>query len=179
MDIAVQIGAEFKAHLLGVGKGEMFVALLQEKIEGIDNRHVGYQIDLDFKPARGFRKHQPRDVIAVGVLLPVDEVLFRRHLQRVRQDRGARVGGGAQAYHMRGQGDVAVVVITGFVMQCNPDCHVLPFWPVRKAGGKLDGVERCNASLQHTGIDAAPQSLIREKAGKAQALVVFLLQAAR
>jgi hypothetical protein len=59
-----------------VGERNFLGVRLKEEIEGIDHRHLGDQIDLDPELAGFLREHQARQVIALRVLLPVDEVLF-------------------------------------------------------------------------------------------------------
>ena len=46
------------------------------------------------------REHQPREIVRLRILLPVDEVLGRRDLQRVGQDARAAVRRGTQAHDL-------------------------------------------------------------------------------
>ena len=64
-----------------VGEGPGLGLGVQEKVEGVDHRHVGDEIDRDLEPIGLVREHQPRQMIALRVLLPVDEVPDRRDLQ--------------------------------------------------------------------------------------------------
>ena len=61
----------------------VFRIRFNKEIERIDHFHVGEQIDVDGKLFGLFGKYVTREPIAVRILLPVDEVLRRRHLQRV------------------------------------------------------------------------------------------------
>ena len=101
----------------------MIGVAFHEKIEGIHHRHVGHQIDGDFQFARFLRKHEACDVIAENILLPVDEVLVRLDVERVRKYRRTAVRRRTQPYLMRGQGDQTVVAVTRLVMQCYLDAQ--------------------------------------------------------
>ncbi len=71
-------GVVVERELLGGG--------LEEEVERIDHRHLGDEIDLDAKLARLLREHEPREVVRLRVLLPVDEVFGGRDLERIGQD---------------------------------------------------------------------------------------------
>jgi len=101
----------------------MLRILFDEEIEGIDDGHVGDQVDRKLERIRFFREHETADVIPVGVLLPVDEMLLRQHRQRIRQDRRARMRRRTQAHLMRREGDLPVVAVTGLVVQRDTDSH--------------------------------------------------------
>ena len=75
--------------ILGVG--------FQEKIERVNNRHLGDEVDFDAKFPRRLRENQARKVIRLRILLPVDEMLGRLNPQRIAQNAAcgsaARVAG--------------------------------------------------------------------------------------
>jgi hypothetical protein len=50
---------------------------LEEEVEGVDDRHFGHQSTSMLELARLFREDQAGQVVALRVLLPVDEMLFR------------------------------------------------------------------------------------------------------
>jgi hypothetical protein len=106
-----------------VGKGNFLGMRLKEEVEGIDHRHLGDQIDLDPEFAGLFREDQARQVIALRVLLPVDEVLFRTDLQRIGKDACPRMRTRTQANDLRPEIDQAIVVIVRDVIQCDVDGH--------------------------------------------------------
>src|SRR5207249_8819391 len=60
-----------------------FCVGFQEKIERVDDRHVGNETDFEREFPCRTGKNEPRQKIAVRVLLPVDEVVFRFYSQRV------------------------------------------------------------------------------------------------
>src|SRR3546814_18154930 len=74
-----------------VVEGEMLGIGLEEKVEGIDHRHVGDQVDHHLEPVGLFREDQPGKIIALRVLLPVDEMVLRLDAQRIRSEE-RRVG---------------------------------------------------------------------------------------
>ena len=86
-----------------VGKGPGLGRRLQEEVERVDDRHVGHQVDRDLELPGLFRKHQPRQVVALRVLLPVDEMLGGRDFQRIGQHRRARMRRRTQAHDLRSQ----------------------------------------------------------------------------
>ena len=80
-----QIRRQLALLIGGVAERDIFGVGLQEKIERIEHRHLGDQVDFNAQLVSLFREHQARQVIALGVLLPVDEMLLGQHLQRVGQ----------------------------------------------------------------------------------------------
>ena len=87
-----------------------------KEIERIDHFHVGEQIDVDGKLFGLFGKYVARQPIAVRVLLPVHEVLRRRHLQRVAGDAGAAVRRRPQPDDLRPQVDRPVIGVARGMM---------------------------------------------------------------
>ena len=65
----------------------------------------------------------PGQVVAVGVLLPVDEVLAAVDRQRVGLDRGAAVRRRPQPDHVRAEPDRPVEPVRRAVLECHLDCH--------------------------------------------------------
>jgi hypothetical protein len=53
----------------------------EEEIERIEHRHLGDQINLDAQLAGRIRKYQSGEVVCLGVLLPIDEMAGRLHLE--------------------------------------------------------------------------------------------------
>ena len=129
-----QVGAQFRRQLLRVGERKFFGVFFNEEIEGVDDRHVGHQVDREVEHVGFFLEHETADVIAVRVLLPVDEMVLRLHRQRVRQDRCARMGGRAQADFVWRQIDQTVVAVTGLVVQRDTDSHAECLFDVGAAG---------------------------------------------
>ena len=64
-------------------------------------------------------------MVAVGVLLPIDEVLGGLDSQRITQDRRAAMGRGAQPHFMRGYAHRTVELVAGLVMERNAYGHLI------------------------------------------------------
>jgi hypothetical protein len=90
---------------------------LDEEVEGVDHRHVRGEIDLDGEFVGALGKNEPRQPVAVRVLLPIDEVVGRRDLQRIAGNPRPRVRRGAQSDRLGSQLDQTVVAIAGDVTQ--------------------------------------------------------------
>ena len=90
---------------------------LEKEIERIVHRHFRHEVDFDAQFARLVRKHQPREIIRLRVLLPVDEVLARIDAHGIAQDAGAAVRRGTQPRDLRTEVDRAVVTVVRDVTQ--------------------------------------------------------------
>ena len=99
-----------------IGKGNLLGVRFEKEVKRIDHRHFGDQVDLDAELARLFREDQARQVIALRVLLPVDEVFFRPDLERVGQDARARMRAGTQADDLGPEIDQAIIGVMGDVI---------------------------------------------------------------
>ena len=77
----IEIGRQLVPLPVFVGERKLLGVRLKEEIEGIDDRHLGHQIDFDPEFARLLREDQPGQVVALWILLPVDEVLFGPDLE--------------------------------------------------------------------------------------------------
>ena len=69
-----------------VGEWEALDVGFEEEVERVVDRHLGDEIDFNSKLTDLFRKYEACEVVALGVLLPVDEVFRRRHTHRIGQD---------------------------------------------------------------------------------------------
>ena len=69
------------------------------------------------------REHQPRQVVGLRVLLPVDEVLRRRHAQRIGEDASAQCGAGPQAHDLGTQAHAPVVAVVRDVIERDVNRH--------------------------------------------------------
>ncbi len=118
-----QVGLELFLRFLGVGEGELLGLALDEEIEGIPDRHIGDQVHHHLEFGDFIRKNHPRQPVAEGVLLPVDEVVFRLDLERIGQHRGTGVRRRAQADDLRRQGDAPVVAVDRLVVQDGVNAH--------------------------------------------------------
>ena len=119
----VQIRRQLVALPGFVLEGEFLGMRFEEEVERIDHRHLGHQIDLETEFAGLFREDQAGQVVALRVLLPIDEMRLRRDFQRVGEDAGARVRAGPQADDLRAEIDQPVVGIMRDVVEGDVDGH--------------------------------------------------------
>ena len=94
-----------------------------EEFERVDGGEVGDEIDRDGEFPRGFREHEPGDVVAVWVLLPVEKVQLRLDGERVTEDRSAGVRRGPQSHHVRQNGHGAIVLVPRDMSECDANAH--------------------------------------------------------
>ena len=88
-------GAQFAGERGVVGEGIFFGVRFEEEIERIEDRHLGDQIDFDEEFGGGFGEDQAREIVALRVLLPVEEVVLRAGSSANR--RGSACGSAAPA----------------------------------------------------------------------------------
>ena len=96
---------------------------LEKEVERVEHRHLGHEVDLDAERRGLVGEHQPREVVRLRVLLPVDEMLFGLDPHRVAQDAGSRMRRRAQAHDLRAEGDRPVVAVVGHVVERDVDGH--------------------------------------------------------
>ena len=116
-----QVRHQLPALIRVVFEGKLFRVRREEEIERIDHRHLGNQIDFDSKLTGLVRKYQPRQIVCLRVLLPIDEMTRRLHLERIAQNPRTAMRGRAQPHHMRAQAHQSVIAIVGDVIQGNMD----------------------------------------------------------
>ena len=98
---------------------------LQEEVERIEDRHFGNQIDFHRELRGWLREDQAREIVALRVLLPVDEVVLGKNFQRIGEDRRAAVRGGAQPDDLRSERYPPVVPVAGLMVKRNVNGHVI------------------------------------------------------
>ena len=118
------IDDEIGPQVLAIFERPNLRAFLDEEIEGIIDRHVGDDVDLDLELVDQLGKDIARQPIAVGVLLDVHEMVGRRDFQRVRYDPRAAVGRGAQPNDLRPERDGAIVSVMRQMMDGGSDGHI-------------------------------------------------------
>ena len=107
-----------------VGEGEAFGERLEKEVERVVDGHLGDQIDLDPEQIGLVGEREPRDVVALRILLPVQEMCRRRDALRVGQDRRPAVRRRPQADELRQQLDGPVVAVLRHVTKGNVNAHV-------------------------------------------------------
>ena len=115
--LGVEIGDEIVLESLIILERDRLSVIFNEEIERVDNRHLGDQIDLDFELTHLLREDNARLPIAVRVLLPIDEVVFRLNLERVIGHWRARVHCRAQADDLWADLDRARIAIMSQVIE--------------------------------------------------------------
>ncbi len=118
-----QIRLQLDQQLRLVGERKLLGARLEEEVERIEHRHLGDEIDLDAKEGRHLREHQPRQVVRLRVLLPVDEVRARLDAHRIAEDARARMRRRPQPNDLRAEMDRPVVAVVGDVVERDVDRH--------------------------------------------------------
>ena len=121
--LPLEVGRELRGELRRVVERELLGPTLDEEVERVDHRHIGHQVDGDVERAGRLRENEARDVVAVGVLLPVHKMLLRRDPQAVTRNRGAAVRRRAQAHLVRRQPDRAVERVERAVLEGDADRH--------------------------------------------------------
>src|SRR5262249_50180107 len=75
--------------------------------------------------ARLLRKDEACKPVSVRILLPIHEVLRRRHLERIAFDARAAMRGGTQANDLRGESNRPVVAVACNMVEAGEDRHTL------------------------------------------------------
>ena len=119
----LEVRRQVARQLLVVAEREVLGVGLEKEVERVDHRHVGDQSDRDGQLAGALREHQARQVVAEGILLPVQKVLARLDLQRVGVDRRAAMRRRPQADDVREQRHRAVVAVARAMGQGDADGH--------------------------------------------------------
>ncbi len=132
------IGRQFVRLGGGIAERKLFGGILQEKVERIDHGHFRDQADLDGEMLHWFREDQAGKVIALRVLLPVDEVTGGLDLERVGGDWDAAVGCGPEANHLRRETYQAVILVIRLVMQRDTYGHESIPYDRSAAGSGVD-----------------------------------------
>ena len=121
--LGVEIGPQLLRELGGIGERKAVGERLDEEVERIDHRHVGQEIDGDGELAGLLRKHEARQPVSVRVLLPIHEMLGRRHLERIAHDAGAAVRRRPQPDDLGPEPDRPIVLVPRDMMETGEDRH--------------------------------------------------------
>ena len=121
--LRLHVDRQIVAQIFGVGEGRGHCRFLDEEVERVVDRHVGDEVDFDLQLGHRLGEDEAGEVVAVGVLLQVDEVLGRRHPQRVAQDLGLGMRRRLQANNLGLEDDRAVIFIVREVVDGRLDRH--------------------------------------------------------
>ena len=147
--LGLHVDREVVADVLGVVEGPVLGGILDEEVEGVVDRHVGDEVDLDLQLGDRLGKDEARQPVTVWILLVVHEVVGGRDLQGVREHAGARMRRGAEADDLRPEHHRAIVAVVGQVVDAGLDRHGSP--------------GSCNAAQGQafTDLPTAPPALLR------------------
>ena len=132
-----QIGLEVVSERGVIAEREGLGTRLDEEVEGVDDGQLGDQVDLDAELGRALGEHQPCQVVAERVLLPVEEVVLGCDLERVGRDRGPGVWRRPEPDHMRPDPDEPVEGVGGPVVEGHPDRHAVNLLSWRVPAGRV------------------------------------------
>ena len=116
-------GRQFRRQPRLVGERIAFHLGLEEEVEGVDRHQVGHEIDGQHQLAHRLREHQPGEMVALRILLPVEEMVRGRDGEAVAADPRAAVGGGPQPDHVRGEPHRPVEGVARAVLEGDADRH--------------------------------------------------------
>ena len=126
--LRVEIGGEFELQVIGVFEREFFGIGLDEEVEGVDDRELRREVDLDLELRHRLREDKAGEPVAVRILLPVHEMLVGRHLERIARHLGSAMGRRPQTDRLRSEHDRPVIGILGDVVQADENRqNVFPF----------------------------------------------------
>ena len=156
-------GASSWSRDLSYLNGKASACGFEEEVEWVQHRHLRNQVHFHQELAGRLRQDKPRQVVRLRVLLPVDEVLFRRDAQRVAQDARAAMRRGPQAHDLRPQRHRPVIAVVRLVVESDVDGHAGASPPIASAAwasflpgcGDLEREERLEdalADLVHLGL---------------------------
>ena len=121
--LKLEIGRKLVAQIRRIGERKYLRIRIDEEVERVEHLHVGQEVDR-YRELRGlFGKHEPRQPIAVRVLLPVHEMIGRRDGERIARNARAAMRSRPQSDHLRAKADRTAVSIAGGVMQTDQDRH--------------------------------------------------------
>jgi hypothetical protein len=118
-----QIGQQIAAGGLRVHERNGFSVFFEKKVERVDCRQVGDDLHRDVEFVYALGEHDAGEIVAEGVLLPVDEMGIGRDFQRIGQHGRSAMRGGAQADDLRRQENRSIVGVAGMVEQGNVNGH--------------------------------------------------------
>ena len=70
-----------------------------------------------------FSENEPRDPVAVRVLLPVHEMLGRRHIERIARNARAAMRRRPQPDELRAEPDRPAILVAGGMVEVDQDRH--------------------------------------------------------
>ena len=98
---------------------------MSARLEQLFERDNRFRDQIDFHPKfpGALWKYEPRKIVGLRILLPVDEVFARIDAQRVRQDTGTAMRRRPQPHQLRREPNRPVVTIVGEMGERDVDRH--------------------------------------------------------
>jgi hypothetical protein len=121
--LRIQIWKEVPLEERFIVERESFGMGLKKKIKGIIDHHISHQIDFDVEFPHLFREDETGEVVAVGILLPVEKIAFGLDAEGIAQDGGAAMGCRTQPDNMRAHLNEAIIPIMGLMIEGNVKRH--------------------------------------------------------
>ena len=112
-----------------VGERCLLRVRFEKEIERVVHRHLGDQVDFDAQLVDFFGESQPGNVVALRILLPVEEVIRRRDAQGVRDDRRPAMRRRTKAHELRRESDQPIVAIGRDMMKRDVNGHARLWHP--------------------------------------------------
>ncbi len=110
----------------------------EKEIERVDDREIGDEVDGDLEPFGRIRQQHACQPVRLRVLLPIQKMVGRLHVEPIRDDRRPAVRRRPQPDHLRPQFDRPIVGVAGRVMEGNPKTHI----PIQLALGRPGPTEK-------------------------------------
>jgi hypothetical protein len=104
-----------------VGEGKRLRLGIEEEVEGVHGHEIGDEIDGQGKLPRRLREHDPGQLIALRILLPIEEVVARLDDERIALDPGAAMRGRTEPDDVRREPHRPVEGIVRAVMKGDAD----------------------------------------------------------
>ncbi len=116
-----EIRCQLGVQLCRIGEWAVLGVGLGEEVERVEDRQLGDEVDLDLELARLLREDEACQPVAERVLLPIDEMVGRRHLERIARHVGPAMRRGTQSDRLRPERDGLVVGVVREVRDAGRD----------------------------------------------------------
>ncbi len=121
--LAFEIGREIGRAIGVIGEREFFGGLFDKEVERVPDGEIGGEVDLDFELGRLSGEDEAGQPIAVRVLLPVDEMVFRQDFKRIARNPRAAMRRRPQPDNLRADRHRVIVAVVGDMVQGRKDRH--------------------------------------------------------
>ena len=119
----LEVGRELLAQRGVVLERKRLGVLLDEEVEGIDDRHLGDEPHVHRELRDRLREDRPADHVAERILLAIQAMIGGLDIEPVVMDRRPRMRRREETNHVRGEVDRAVVLVTCRVVERDVNGH--------------------------------------------------------